>query len=270
MKTGKNLYGIRQMSTTLELYIREQLKKKKILLMTHVICGYPSFEDNYRELEIMAEAGVDLVELQFPFSEPSADGPLFVKANQVSLEQGTTVNQCFEFLKKVSNDFPFKTLMMGYYNTAYKMGHELFVQRLAEAGAHGYILPDLPIEEAGELHEFSKASKQAPIMLMTPTNTDKRLARLGQGAQGFVYAVARKGVTGGKTQMDDEVGTFLKRCRQATDLPLGVGFGLSNKQDLDYLEGKADIAIIGTAALKCWEEGREEALRKFFKELGCF
>lgn len=255
------------MSTTLEKYTREKLKDKDILLMTHVICGYPSFEENYQELEVMAEAGVDLVELQFPFSEPSADGPLFVKANQLSLENGTTVEQCFEFLEKVSNDFPFKTMMMGYYNTAYKMGEEEYIQKLKAAGAHAFILPDLPVEEAGKLHSLAKENDQAPIMLMTPTNTQERLNQIGDHAEGLVYAVARKGVTGKKTSMDDEVGEFLKRCREATDLPLGVGFGLSCKEDLDYLKGKADIAIIGTAALRAWEDGGKEGLRKFFADL---
>ncbi|MCM8537993.1 MAG: tryptophan synthase subunit alpha [Lentisphaeraceae bacterium] len=255
------------MSTTLEKYVREKLEKKEILLMTHVICGYPSFEDNYKELKIMAEAGVDLVELQFPFSEPSADGPLFVKANQISLENGTTVDQCFDFLEKISKEFPFKTMMMGYYNTAYKLGEEKYIERLKAAGAFGFILPDLPIEEAGPLHTFAEENDQAPIMLMTPTNTQERLNSIGSNAEGLVYAVARKGVTGKKTAMDDEVGEFLLRCREATDLPLGVGFGLSCKDDLDYLKGKADIAIIGTAALRAWEEGQEEGLRTFFKNL---
>ncbi|MCM8526580.1 MAG: tryptophan synthase subunit alpha [Lentisphaeraceae bacterium] len=252
----------------LEPYIRRELEKKDLLVMTHVICGYPSFEDNMKELEIMDKAGVDLVELQFPFSEPSADGPLFVKANQMSLENGTTVDQCFEFMKKVSEKFSFKVLMMGYYNTAYKMGSQKFIQRLKDAGAVGYILPDLPIEEAAELHSMAASNLLSPILLMTPTNTDKRLVDLGHHVSGFVYAVARKGVTGKKTVMDDTVGAFIERCKKATDKPIGVGFGISAKEDLDYLRGKCEIAIIGTAALKAWEKGREEGLSTFFKDLG--
>ena len=252
----------------LEPYIRRELENKDLLVMTHVICGYPSFEANMKELEIMDEAGVDLVELQFPFSEPSADGPLFVKANQASLENGTSVDQCFEFMKTVSEKFSFKVLMMGYYNTAYKMGSEKFVQRLKDAGAVGYILPDLPIEEAAELHSLAASNMLSPILLMTPTNTDERLSQLGLHASGFVYAVARKGVTGQKTVMDDSVGTFVERCRKATDKPIGVGFGISAKEDLDYLKGKSEIAIIGTAALKAWNNGQEAGLREFFTDLG--
>ena len=117
--------------------LRELRSRRPVLLMTHVVCGYPSFDANLRELEIMSHYAVDLVELQFPFSEPTADGPLFVRANQISIAGGTTVDQCFEFLRRVSAEFDFKTLMMGYYNTVFKMGEQSFVERLADVGACG-------------------------------------------------------------------------------------------------------------------------------------
>jgi len=249
-------------------HLAARRREKKLLVMTHVVCGYPSFEDNWRELEIMAEFGVDLVELQFPFSEPSADGPLFVKANQESLASGTTVEQCFEFMARASAHFPFRVLMMGYYNTAFKMGHEAFVRRLAEAGAVGFILPDLPVEEAGELHALAAAADLAPIVLMTPTNTDARLAELAQSARGFVYAVARKGVTGGTTTMSDEVAEFLGRCRAVTALPLALGFGVATREDIAFIAGHADIAIIGTAALRAWEADGARGLRGFLAGIG--
>jgi tryptophan synthase alpha chain len=251
----------------LEQYLRERLQQKDLLLMTHVVCGYPSFEDNWRELEIMAEFGVDMVELQFPFSEPSADGPLFVKANQEAVSSGVRPADCFEFMRKVSDHFPFKVLMMGYYNTVFKMGHESFINQLSDAGGCGYILPDLPVEEAGELHQLSQAKELAPIVLMTPTNTDARLDTLGKAAEGFIYAVARKGVTGGQTEMGDDLKTFIGHCKKHTKLPIAVGFGVSQKADIDFLRGKADIAIIGTAALKAWEMGGEDNLRAFFSGL---
>ncbi len=251
----------------LQRFIAERKQSKDILVMAHVVCGYPSFEENLQELEIMAEAGVDLVELQFPFSEPSADGPLFVRANEQSLKSGTTVDQCFEFMKLVSARFPFKVLMMGYYNTAFKMGEEAFVKRVKESGGVGYILPDLPIEESAKLHRLSEEAGIEPIILMTPTTSDTRLAKLGAVSRGLVYVVARKGVTGSKTQMGDDVLALIERCRQHTDVPLGVGFGISSKADIDVLRGHADVAIVGTAALKTWQEGGAPGLRQFFAEL---
>jgi tryptophan synthase alpha chain len=251
----------------LEAFIAERKKSKELLVMAHVVCGYPSFEENLQELEIMAEAGVDLVELQFPFSEPSADGPLFVRANEQSLKAGTTVDQCFDFMRQVSARFPFKVLMMGYYNTVFKMGEDVFVQRLKEAGGVGYILPDLPVEEAENLHALSAEADVEPVILMTPTSSDKRLAQLGAASRGMVYAVARKGVTGSKTDMGDDVLALIDRCRQHTDVPIGVGFGISSKADMDFLKGSADLAIVGTAALKIWEQSGAEGLRGFFAEL---
>jgi tryptophan synthase alpha chain len=252
---------------SLASYIAERKQSKELLVMAHVVCGYPSFDDNLKALEIMAEAGVDLVELQFPFSEPSADGPLFVRANEQSLKSGTTVDQCFELMAEASARFPFKLLMMGYYNTVFKMGEELFVRRLKEAGGAGYILPDLPIEESANLHQLSEQAGVEPIILMTPTSSDARLAQLGEASRGMVYAVARKGVTGSKTNMGDDVVALIQRCRQHTQVPVGVGFGISCREDMDFLRGHADLAIIGTAALSVWEQSGADGLRQFFAEL---
>jgi|TARA_B100000768_G_scaffold27224_1_gene25460 tryptophan synthase alpha chain len=251
----------------LQAYIEQRKQDKDLLVMAHVVCGYPSFEANMQALEIMADAGVDLVELQFPFSEPSADGPLFVKANEQSLKSGTTVDQCFKFMKQASERFPFKILMMGYYNTAFIMGEDVFVKRLKDAGGVGYILPDLPVEESANLHRLSEEAGIEPIILMTPTSSDKRLAQLGASSRGMVYVVARRGVTGSKTNMGDDVIALIKRCRQHTTVPLGVGFGISSKADLDVLRGSADLAIVGTAALKIWEASGASGLKIFFKDL---
>ncbi len=252
---------------SLASFIAERKQTKDLLVMAHVVCGYPSFEDNLKALEIMAEAGVDLVELQFPFSEPSADGPLFVNDNEQSLKSGTTVDQCFELMAQASACFPFKLLMMGYYNTVFKMGEDVFVRRLKEAGGVGYILPDLPIEESANLHHLSEQAGIEPIILMTPTSSEKRLAELGAASRGMVYAVARKGVTGSKTDMGDDVVGLIKRCRKHTDVPVGVGFGISCREDMDFLKDHADLAIIGTAALKIWEQSGADGLRHFFSQL---
>lgn len=241
--------------------------QRPAMIMTHVVCGYPSFDANWKALEIMDSFGVDLVELQFPFSEPSADGPLFVKANQQAIVDGVHVEDCFEFMAKVTAKFSFKVVMMGYYNTVFKTGHRTFLQRLKDAGAHGFILPDLPVEEAGELHTIAKELGLSPIVLMTPTNSDARLAQLADSADGFIYTVARKGVTGTNTSMNQDVATFIARCRQFTDLPLAVGFGVSTAEDVHFIGEHADIAVIGTAALKAWEHTQEQGLNDFFSQL---
>ena len=257
---------------SLNKYIAERRQARAggdrgVLIMTHVVCGYPSFEDNWKELEIMAEFGVDLVELQFPFSEPSADGPLFVKANQRAIDNGVHVNDCFEFMRRATDRFAFKVVMMGYYNTVFKTGHQAFMQRLKDAGGEAFILPDLPVDEATELHTIARELDLSPIILMTPTNTRERLKLLAGAAGGFVYTVARKGVTGTDTDLNQDVAEFIARCREFTDLPLAVGFGVSCKQDIEFIAEHADIAVIGTAALKAWEQNGEAGLRSFFQQL---
>ena len=251
----------------LQRYIEERLTERKVLLMTHLIAGYPSLEENWRMLEIMGEVGVDLVELQMPFSEPMADGPTFARANQASLEKGTTLAQYFTLLQRSTSTFDFPHLMMGYYNTAFRMGDVAYCQKLKECGAVGFILPDLPLEEAESLFALSDENELHPIQLMTPTNTDARLAMLGQHARGFVYVVARRGVTGSKTDIDQEIYAFIERCKQVTDVPLAVGFGLTCGADLERLQGKAEIGIVGSELLRVWEQEGEAAYAALLKDL---
>jgi tryptophan synthase alpha chain len=147
------------------------------------------------------------------------------------------------------------------------MGHQAFLNKLKQAGGVAFILPDLPVEEAEELHQMAQQFELCPILLMTPTNSDKRLQQLANSATGFVYTVARKGVTGRNTNMNNEVADFIHRCRDITDLPLAVGFGVSKKQDIAFVAQHADIAVIGTAALSAWEAGKETGLRAFLQQL---
>ena len=235
--------------------------------MTHVIVGYPSLEANWRMLEIMADADVDLVELQMPFSEPVADGPTFVRANQGALRQGLIVEQYLELMKRSTSTFSFPHLWMGYYNTVYRMGHECFCRALVDNGAVGHILPDLPLEEYGDLFKLSRRDGLSSVMLMTPTNTEDRLQAIGEHASGFVYAVARKGVTGKKTELEHDLFGFLERCRRATELPLALGFGLRNGQDLRQLHDVAEIGIVGSALLEAWEQGGERAYVELLGDL---
>ena len=251
---------------TLENHLRTGLGRddRAILLMTHLVVGFPSLEANWRMLEIMQEVEVDLVELQMPFSEPVADGPTFVRANQLALEAGLSVDEYFDFMSRATASFSFPHLMMGYYNTAYKLWHEVFCERLRASNAAGFILP---FEEYGDLFDLSRENGLSAILLMTPTNRQERLVAIGERASGFVYAVARKGVTGKKTELEQGLYRFVERCREATRLPLAVGFGLRRREDVELLHGSVDIAILGSALLDAWERGGEDAYRRLLTEL---
>jgi tryptophan synthase alpha chain len=253
--------------TPLETYVRERMRRKKLLLMTHAVVGYPSLEANMAMLDAMQRADADLVELQFPFSEPIADGPVFLRANQRALESGVTREQYFTFMQRATANFDFKILMMGYYNSVFQMGHEPFCACLAEHGGSGFILADLPPEEAGDLFAQADAYNLSPILLMTPTTPMSRLQVIAQQAKGFVYCMARRGVTGTHTSIDQSLKIFVGRCRRATSLPLALGFGLQTGADLRRVQGLVDIGVVGTALLTAWEQGGAGQYRALLREL---
>ncbi len=251
----------------LEQILRKRAEQKDILLMTHIVLGYPSFAANREVIRQMVEGGVDCIELQIPFSEPMADGPVILKANQDSLASGTTVAQCFEFAAEItaSCDIPF--LFMTYYNIIYKYGEERFFAKAREARIRGFIVPDLPPEMGGTFLREAEKTGIEPILIFAPTSTAERMAELDQVAGGFIYCVARRGVTGKKSQFDDDFDTYLARCRAATKLPIAVGFGIRDRQDIVALTGKADMAIIGSQTIKLVDEQGPEAVGPFIASL---
>jgi tryptophan synthase alpha chain len=210
---------------------------------------------------------VDVVELQLPFSEPIADGPVFVRANQHALEAGMHWERYFKFMQRATTAFDFKILMMGYYNSVLQMGHATFCASVAEHGGSGFIVADLPPEEASDLLQHADAHRLSPIVLMTPTNSLTRLQEIARSARGFVYCVARKGVTGRQTPLDGSLEAFLARCRQATALPLALGFGLRTGTDLRRLHGLVDMGILGTVLLMTWEQGGAVQYEQLLQDL---
>ena len=251
----------------LEEHLRARLAERDILLMTHIVLGYPSFDDSLRVVESMLEAGVDLMELQIPFSEPIADGPVILHANQGSIAAGSSVERCLRFSEEVAKRFDIPFLVMSYYNILYKAGVGEFARGLASAGLRGAIVPDLPPEEAGEYLAAMAAVGLDPIFIYSPNTTDARMKRIVEHARGFVYCVARKGVTGAETDFSTALDAYLARCRAATDLPLALGFGVKDRADVDALRGKVDIAVVGTQTIRVMEEQGVEAVGEFIAGL---
>jgi tryptophan synthase alpha chain len=251
----------------LEDYLRAQRREKDILLMTHIVIGYPSLEASFEIVQAMVEAGVDLMELQIPFSEPIADGPVILKANQAALAGGITVRECIDFGGRVAEQFEIPFLFMTYYNILFKYGVERFVDTAARNGVRGAIVPDLPPEEGADYLRAMAEHRLDPIFIFAPTTGDDRMQVIARHAGGFVYCVARKGVTGQKTDFSRELGEYLGRCRQATDLPLALGFGVKDKADVDFLAGKVDIAVIGTQTIRIVEDQGAAAVGDFIRSL---
>ena len=251
----------------LEEKLRARQKNSSILLMTHIVLGYPSFEVNRQVISQMVDNGVDCIEMQIPFSEPMADGPIILKANQDSLAQGTTVDECLKFGAEMASTYDIPFLFMTYYNIIFKYGEKRFFDAAKKGGIHGLIVPDLPPEMSPHFFSYAKEQEISPILIYTPTSTDARMTELNAFADGFVYCVARRGVTGAKSEFDTAFSDYLDRCRTATNLPLAVGFGIRDKEDVKAITGVADIAVIGSRTIQLVDEKGPEAVGPFISSL---
>ena len=251
----------------LESYLKDRLQQKPILLMTHIVLGYPSFDDSLRMVEAMVQSGVDLMELQIPFSEPIADGPVILRANQEALRRGATVERCLDFGRAVAARYPIPFLFMSYYNILFKYGVGRFAETMAGAKMRGAIVPDLPPEEGEEYLQAMAANDLSPIFLFSPRTSEQRLKGIASRARGFIYCVARRGVTGARTDFSAELDAYLERCRRATSLPLALGFGVKTKSDIDYLTGKVDIAVVGTETIRLVDSEGLSAVGPFIRGL---
>lgn len=252
---------------TLEKQLRSRLKEKDILLMTHIVLGYPSFEVNREVIDQMIKNGVDCIEMQIPFSEPMADGPIILKANQDSIVSGTKVSECFNFAKEITEKYDIPFLFMTYYNIIFSYGEEDFFTKCLDANIRGLIVPDLPPEMGRTFFELAQKTRISPVLIYSPTSTDERMAELNNHGDGFIYCVARRGVTGKKSSLDADFDTYLKRCRKATNLPIAVGFGIRDKNDISALIGKADMAVIGSETIRLVDQHGSDKVGGFIKDL---
>ena len=253
--------------STLEARIRQARTEQDILLMTHIVIGYPSFAASLAIVDAMVAAGVDLMELQIPFSEPMADGPIILAANQKALAAGATVARCFDFAATVTRKHGIPFLFMTYYNLLFRAGVGNFVERARAAGIVGAIVPDLPPEEAGDYLPAMARAGLDPIFIFSPSSPAERLREIAKHARGFVYCMARKGVTGAHTTFSAELDAYLARCRAATKLPLALGFGVQDQADVAFLRGKVDIAIVGSATIRLIDEKGVGAVGGFVRGL---
>lgn len=237
-------------------------------LMGHVIADHPSPKAVREMIAAMAGAGVEVIEIQFPFSEPMADGAYFLAANHQALANGVDFAKAIALAKEVSAAHPrVQFIGMSYLNVVYKRGYARFVEEATAAGLRGVIVPDLPLELAGELESAGKEKGFANVRLIAPNTPEDRIKTLTKNARGLIYAVARSGVTGAATALGQEVKDLCARIRKATDLPIAVGFGIRSAEDVQRLKGTADLAIVGTASLKAYDQGGIAGFSKFWEGL---
>ncbi len=248
-------------------YIQKQRENKPLLMMTHVVYGYPNIEKSLEIMQLMLEKGVEILEVQFPFSDPVADGPTITTACHHALEHKPTLSQCLKDIKKLARQYPdSRMLLMSYLNPLLQPGFESLAKQMGDDIA-GVIIPDLPIDHHDMLAPLINKGI-SPIWLITPDMHEDRIRLVTEQAQGMLYCVSRSGVTGQQstgeeaTKMQYMQG-YLKTIRQSTSLPLAVGFGINTREDIAALKGHADVAIVGSAFLNAFNnEGLHGVLKK--------
>jgi len=221
-------------------------------LMMHIVAGYPDLESSAQIAKTILDAGADLLEIQIPFSDPVADGPVIANANEHSLRGGTTVSSSLDMIEGIVKATAKPILIMSYFNIIHRYGIEKFCEKAVTIGVQGLIVPDYPYdEEAGNsLLEYSKKYSLALIQVLASTTKPARTREIAKVASGFVYCVARTGTTGNKTVISSDTIDYLKTIRQNCNVPMAVGFGLSEKSQIEALQPYADIMIVGSALIK--------------------
>lgn len=218
-------------------------------LMPYYTLGYPDRETSLDIITAIAPYS-DLLELGVPFSDPLADGPTIQHSTQVSLEQGTTVTGCLEMLAELRRrGVTIPILLFGYYNPFLAYGLDALVKAARQAGAQGFIVPDLPPEEADDLEAAAHREGLAYVHFLAPTSSPTRIAAVTSRAQGFIYLVSVTGVTGARQSLQSDLYGFIGRVRSQTTTPLAVGFGISTPQQAADTGRLADGVIVGSALI---------------------
>ncbi|WP_324663163.1 tryptophan synthase subunit alpha [Haloarcula sediminis] len=225
----------------------------------YLAAGDPNYEDSLAYVEALAEGGADAIELGLPFSEPIAEGTTIQNAIVRSLEAGMTPERFFEFVSDLDVDVPL--VCMTYYNLIYQYGDSEgprdFVANAAEVGIEGFVVPDLPAEEAGPLRDACDEFGLDLVFIVAPTTTPERLERMREQVSGYVYVQARLGVTGARDDVDDATEESLARIAD-WDVPKAVGFGIKTGDHAERIvTAGADGVIVGSALVDIVAEGAE-------------
>jgi len=233
--------------------------------------GYPDLPESDRLAAALCEEGADVLELGIPFSDPLADGPVIQKTTQIALAAGTTPAHVLGQAMRVRARFGTPIVLMSYVNPIHRYGAERFAEDARAAGVDGLILVDLPPEEDAPLWDAITRAGLDTILLVTPTTDPKRMPAIAARARGFLYVVARLGVTGGGAA-DPALDSVFARCRAHSPLPRCIGFGMGPKSDLAPFRGRAEGVIVGSELLGSLlaaadAAGREAAARAFARAM---
>lgn len=238
-------------------------KGKSKLLVPFFTAGYPGVDTALELVRGAIDAGADMIELGMPFSDPMADGPEIQFSSQVALKRGVNLNTVFETVKRIRRYSSVPVILMGYFNPVFTFGIERFVRASADSGVDGFILPDLPVDEARAFRDMVEHSGLSAVFLVAPTSPVERVKAIAEASTDFVYAVTVAGVTGGNRSFDRSVDGYLRRLRKQLNKPFVAGFGVSSPESAKRLARHADGVVIGSALIRAYRTapGRSEGVR---------
>jgi len=223
------------------------------VFIPYLTAGDPSPSDSLKFMNLLAEAGAGIVELGIPFSDPIADGPVIQRAMNRALAAGTSIKDVFRCVEQFRTRYDTPVILMGYLNPVYAYGPLAFARDASQAGVTGVLMVDMPPEEADEFHGAFTAAGLTTIFLATPVTERERLRVLRRYARGFVYVVSVMGVTGEREQISSEIVKKIEDVKEATALPIALGFGISGPQIIREFFPIVDGFVVGSALIRRWE-----------------
>lgn len=237
--------------------IEEAFQNHKAFI-AFITVGDPDLETTEKVVHAAVENGADLIELGIPFSDPTAEGPVIMEADEVALKAGTTTDKVFELTKKLRKTITVPMVYMTYANVVFSYGCEKFAQKAADAGIEGLILPDVPYEEKEEFTEVFDRYGLDLISMIAPTSED-RIAMIAKEAKGFIYMVSSLGVTGTRSENTTDISAMTDLVKKNTEVPCAVGFGISTPEQAAKMAELSDGAIVGSAIIKIIAKYGKEA-----------
>ncbi|MCW2613466.1 MAG: tryptophan synthase, alpha chain [Frankiales bacterium] len=253
------------MSRLDELFARCRAEGRAALI-GYLPAGFPSYDLAVEAMLAMVEEGVDAVEVGMPYTDPLMEGPVIQAAHERALANGTRQADVLRTVEAVAATGA-PAVVMGYWNPVHRYGFRRWAQALKDAGGAGAITPDLIPEEAPEWLEACRDLDLDPVFLVAPSSTDERIAVVGRTNRGFVYAAAVMGVTGARAELGDGARILVERVRAQTDLPVGVGIGVSTGAQATEIAGFADAVVVGSALVSALQERGVDGVRRLSAEL---
>lgn len=245
--------------------------KKKNILSIYFTAGYPLLDDTLTIIRELDNAGVDLIEIGMPFSDPVADGPVIQRSSEKALQNGISLNLLFKQLEKVRSVTDIPLILMGYINPFFRFGMEDFIKKCSETGIDGTIIPDLPVEEyLGSYASLYEKNNIFNIFLISPQTPVERIRYLDAISKGFLYLVSTSSTTGIKKGFDDSQKAYFGKIRDLNlKTPGLIGFGISDKSTFEQACAHSGGAIIGSAFIKALDEKGDlvENIKRFIKSI---